>query len=107
MRSRFDEAAASGVYSEELRQLLAKAEDKLKAKAFAEASALAMRGRDELGQLNDMFEARMAELQSLRHDFQFLDDTDEKANIGALLDQADEALLSMDFEKIAALPAPR
>jgi hypothetical protein len=99
VRSRFDEAAASGVYSEELRQLLAKAEEKLKAKAFAEASALAMRGRDELGQLNDMFEARMAELQSLRHDFQFLDETDEKANIGALLDQADEALLSMDFER--------
>ncbi|HEY3419262.1 MAG TPA: CARDB domain-containing protein [Methanomassiliicoccales archaeon] len=99
VRSRFDEAAASGVYSEELRQLMAKAEEKLKDKAFAEASALALRSRDELTQLREMFEARMAELQSLKHDFQFLDEGDDRTNIGMLLDQTDEALLSMDFER--------
>ncbi len=41
----------------------------------------------------------MTELQSLRHDFQYLDESDEQANIGTLLDQADEALLAMDFER--------
>jgi hypothetical protein len=99
VRSKFDEAAASGVFSEDLRQLLTKAEDKLKDKAFAEASALALRGRDELAQLREVFEARMAEMQSLRHAYQFLDESDERTSIGMLLDQADEALLSLDFEK--------
>ena len=99
VRSRFDEAAAAGVYSEELRQLMAKAEERMKARSFAEASALAMRCRDELGQLREMFEARMTEMQSLRHDFQYLEESDDRANIAMLLDQADESLLALDFEK--------
>jgi hypothetical protein len=99
VRSKFDEAAAAGVYSEELRQLMTKTEERMKARAFAEASALAMRCRDELGQLREMFEARMAEMQSLRHDFQYLEESDDRSNIGMLLDQADEALLVLDFEK--------
>ena len=99
VRSKFDEAAAAGVSSEELRQLMAKAEERMTARAFAEASALAMRCRDELGQLREMFEARMTELQSLRHDFQYLDESDDRSNIASLLDQADEALLALDFEK--------
>lgn len=99
VRAKFDEAAASGVFSEDLRQLLTKAEDKLKANAFAEASALAMRSRDELTQLREMFEARMNEMQSLRHDFQFLEESEERTSMEMLLDQADEALLSLDFER--------
>ncbi len=99
VRSKFDEAAAAGVYSEELRQLMAKAEERMTARAFAEASGLAMRCRDELSQLREMFEARMIEMQSLRHDLQYLDESDDRSNIGSLLDQADEALLALDFEK--------
>jgi hypothetical protein len=99
VRSKFDEAAAAGVYSEDLRQLMGKAEERMNARAFAEASALALRCRDELGQLREMFEARMTEMQSLRHDFQYLEESDDRANIAALLDQADEALLALDFEK--------
>jgi hypothetical protein len=41
----------------------------------------------------------MSEMQSLRHDFQYLEESDDRANIGVLLDQADEALLALDFEK--------
>ena len=106
VRSKFEEAAAAGVFSEELRQLMAKAEERMQARAFAEASALAMRCRDELGRLREMFEARMTEMQSLRHDFQYLEESDDRASIGMLLDQADEALLALDFEKIVAVPAP-
>jgi hypothetical protein len=78
---------------------MAKAEERMKARSFAEASALAMRCRDELGQLREMFEARMTEMQSLRHDFQYLEESDDRANIAMLLDQADESLLALDFEK--------
>jgi hypothetical protein len=99
VRAKFDEAAAAGVYSEELRLLMTKAEERMSARAFAEASALAMRCRDELGQLSEMFEVRMTELQSLRHDFQYLEESDDRSNISSLLDQADEALLALDFEK--------
>jgi hypothetical protein len=78
---------------------MTKAEERMTARAFAEASALAMHCRDELSQLHEMFETRMTELQLLRHDFQYLEESDDRSNIGMLLDQADEALLALDFEK--------
>ncbi len=100
VRKQLEEARRRGLRSDRTDSLLAKADERMRSGAFSEAFATAMRCSEELRSLAELFDRRMSDIEALSKDVKQLE-ADEQGAAGTpdLLNNAEEALRALDFEK--------
>ncbi|MFP4545263.1 MAG: hypothetical protein ACLFPN_00260, partial [Methanomassiliicoccales archaeon] len=101
-RDKVEGARERGLVSPEIDDLVERAEGKLEQGAFSDAFSLAMRCNDELRAMEDMYDRRRKELDSLRRRMERMaDEGKDIQGVRELVEGADRALSDLDFEGVS------
>lgn len=100
LRKQIDDAHKRGLHADKVDVMFARADERMRAGAFSEAFAMAIRCSEELRSLTEMYDKRRSDLDVLKKEISELEDEGYAAKEAKeLVKKAEEALNDLAFEK--------